>query len=60
MNLTELIIVGAIQGFLEFLPVSSSGNLTLVFMNFLNMNPSESYSISLFLHLGTLFAVIVF
>lgn len=60
MNLIELLIVGAIQGFLEFLPVSSSGNLSLIFMNLLNMSPSDSFSLSLFLHLGTLLAVLVF
>jgi undecaprenyl-diphosphatase len=60
MNLFELLIVGAIQGLLEFLPVSSSGNLTLIFMNFLNMTPAESFSLSLFLHLGTLLAVLVY
>ncbi|NMA30278.1 MAG: undecaprenyl-diphosphate phosphatase, partial [Candidatus Methanofastidiosa archaeon] len=60
MNLIELIIVGAIQGFLEFLPVSSSGNVTLILMNFLKLNPSESFSLSIFLHLGTLLAVLVY
>jgi undecaprenyl-diphosphatase len=60
MNFIELLIVGAIQGFLEFLPISSSGNLTLIFMNFLNMSPSESFSLSLFLHLGTLAAVMAY
>lgn len=60
MNLIELLIVGAIQGFLEFLPVSSSGNLTLLFMNFLGMSPSESFSLSIFLHLGTLAAVLLY
>ncbi|NYT13929.1 MAG: undecaprenyl-diphosphate phosphatase, partial [Candidatus Methanofastidiosa archaeon] len=53
MNILELFIVGAIQGFLEFLPVSSSGNVSLILMNFLKITPSESFSLSLFLHLGT-------
>ncbi|MEN6379801.1 MAG: undecaprenyl-diphosphate phosphatase [Methanofastidiosum sp.] len=60
MNLVELVIVGAIQGFLEFLPVSSSGNVSLILMNFLKLTPSESFSLSLFLHLGTLLAVLVY
>ncbi len=60
MNIVELLIVGAIQGFLEFLPVSSSGNVTLILMNFFNFTPSESFSLSLFLHLGTLLAVLVY
>ncbi|KYC45208.1 MAG: undecaprenyl pyrophosphate phosphatase [Candidatus Methanofastidiosum methylothiophilum] len=60
MNFIELIIVGAIQGFLEFLPVSSSGNVSLILMNFLKLSPSESFSLSLFLHLGTLLAVLVY
>lgn len=60
MNLVELLIVGTIQGFLEFLPVSSSGNVTLILMNFLKLTLSESFSVSLFLHLGTLLAVLVY
>lgn len=60
MNLFELVIVGAIQGFLEFLPVSSSGNVSLILMNFLKLTPSESFSVSIFLHLGTLLAVLVY
>jgi len=60
MNLVELVIVGAIQGFLEFLPVSSSGNVSLILMNFLKLTPSESFSLSIFLHLGTLLAVLVY
>lgn len=60
MNLFELLIVGAIQGFLEFLPVSSSGNVSLILMNFLKLTPSESFSLSMFLHLGTLLAVLVY
>ncbi len=60
MNLVELLIVGAIQGFLEFLPVSSSGNVSLILMNFLKLTPSESFSLSMFLHLGTLLAVLVY
>ena len=60
MNIIELLIVGAIQGFLEFLPVSSSGNVSLILMNFLKLTPSESFSLSLFLHLGTLLAVLVY
>ncbi|MCC7572662.1 MAG: undecaprenyl-diphosphate phosphatase [Candidatus Methanofastidiosum sp.] len=60
MNLIELFIIGAIQGLLEFLPISSSGNVSLILMNFLKITPSESFSLSLFLHLGTLFAVLVY
>lgn len=60
MNLFELLIVGAIQGFLEFLPVSSSGNVSLLLMNFLKLTPSESFSFSIFLHIGTLLAVLVY
>lgn len=60
MNLLELFIIGAIQGFLEFLPVSSSGNVSLILMNFFNVSPSESFSLSIFLHIGTLLAVIVY
>ncbi len=51
-------ILGLVQGLTEFLPVSSSGHLVL-FQNFLQTGP-ESFTVDVFLHFATLFAVIIF
>ena len=54
----KYIILGVVQGFTEFLPVSSSGHLVIM-QNLFGMN-SNSILIFVILHLGTVFAVITF
>ncbi|MFH1607726.1 MAG: undecaprenyl-diphosphate phosphatase [archaeon] len=55
------IILGAIQGITEWLPVSSSGIVTLVNSNFLGITDiSQLLHIALFLHLGTFFAALIY
>lgn len=54
----KLIILGALQGIFEWLPVSSEGIISLLSKAlFLDFNPIE---IALFLHLGTVLAVLVY
>lgn len=53
----EHILLGIIQGITEFLPVSSSGHLTLA-EQFLKIHPPKTFE--MLLHLGTLLAVIFF
>lgn len=55
MNYIFIIIQGIIQGLTEFLPVSSSGHLSVA-QHFMNIG-DESLIISIVLHLGTLAAV---
>lgn len=55
MDIFSIIIQGIIQGITEFLPVSSSGHLSVV-QHFMNMG-EESLIVSIILHLGTLLAV---
>lgn len=55
MDIFSIIIQGIIQGLTEFLPVSSSGHLSVA-QHFMNVG-EESLIISVVLHLGTLLAV---
>lgn len=57
MNIIQSIVLGAIQGLTEFLPVSSSGHLHL-FQDFMNTDVPRLFDI--ILHVGTLVAVIFY
>jgi undecaprenyl-diphosphatase len=57
-NIIEIIILSAIQGISEFLPISSSAHLILV-SSLYNFKPS-SLLIDISLHLGSLFAIIFY
>lgn len=52
-------VLGVIQGILEWLPVSSSGNITLLLVNVSHVSFSEAVRVSFFLHAGTMLSVIV-
>jgi undecaprenyl-diphosphatase len=58
--LFPLLILAFIQGVLEFLPVSSEGQLLLVAINFLGFDVNSALSVAFWLHLGTAFAVVLF
>lgn len=55
MNIFEAIVLGAVQGLTEFLPVSSSGHLA-IFQHFFGLN-DNNLSFNVMLHVGTLTAV---
>lgn len=56
MTILEAILQGVIQGLTEFLPVSSSGHLSL-FQHFFGLDGETAVAMTLVLHLGTLVAV---
>jgi len=58
MSILQAIVLGLLQGFTEFLPVSSSGHLVLVPWLLRWEIPSVTYDAVV--HLGTLFAVIAY
>lgn len=58
MSIFKAIILGFIQGVTEFLPISSSGHLSL-FQHFLGVGGEGSLLFSVLLHLGTLIAVFI-
>ncbi len=57
MGIINIIILGVVQGFTEFLPVSSSGHLVIL-QNLLGINESN-ITLDIFLHTGTLLSVII-
>ena len=58
MPFTQILILAAIQGITEFLPISSSGHLILVPK--LNGLPDQGLMIDVAVHVGTLLAVILY
>lgn len=57
MDYLKAIVLGIVQGATEFLPVSSSGHLS-VFQHIMGMSGEGSLQLTVFLHIGTLVAVI--
>jgi len=55
----EYIIIAILQGLFEWLPISSSGQTFLITSNFLGISPEQAFSLAIWLHLGTTFAVLV-
>lgn len=58
MDITEILILGFVQGITEFLPISSSGHLWI--MEALVFNNKSSIEIEVILHFSTLIAIILF
>lgn len=58
MNFLQAVVLGIVQGLTEFLPVSSSGHLILFPQLFGWTDQGVAFDV--FLHLGTLVAVVVF
>jgi undecaprenyl-diphosphatase len=59
MELLKALILGLVQGLTEFIPISSSGHLVLS-KHFLNFSESTDMSFEIFVHLGSMIAVLVF
>ena len=60
MNVLSSIFLGLVQGVAEFLPISSSGHLSLFQYFFGLASPEETLFFDVLLHLGTLIAVFVY
>ena len=58
MNTSSIIFLSIIQGLTEFLPISSSGHLVIIESFFMTSKPDATLEV--FLHTGTLFAVLLY
>ncbi len=59
MNTTHAIILGIIQGITEWLPISSEGQTIILATSLLGITASDALSYAIFLHLGTMIAVLI-
>ena len=60
MDTLSYILIGILQGVLEWLPVSSKGVEALIMVKFYNKTLSEALVLALWLHIGTLLAAMVY
>lgn len=60
MTFLQGLILGAIQGVTEWLPISSEGITSLVLVNIFHLPLSEAVFLALWLHLGTLLAAVYY
>lgn len=60
MELAVAVVLGVLQGVLEWLPVSSEGVLTLVMTQFFGKTGVEAVGVSVWLHVGTMFAALLY
>ncbi|WEU41111.1 MAG: VTT domain-containing protein [Candidatus Odinarchaeum yellowstonii] len=55
-----LLVLALVQGLLEWLPVSSQGQIAILLQALSGLEPSTIFSITIWLHLGTLIAVLLY
>ncbi|MHA2029591.1 MAG: undecaprenyl-diphosphate phosphatase [Candidatus Kariarchaeaceae archaeon] len=57
-DIVTAILMAIFQGIIEWLPISSEGQLSLLFVTMYNMDQVTAVTLALLLHLGTMMAVI--
>ncbi|NHJ03029.1 MAG: undecaprenyl-diphosphate phosphatase [Candidatus Heimdallarchaeota archaeon] len=58
VDVFQTIIFSILQGIIEWLPISSEGQLSLFFINVIGMSELEAITLAILLHLGTMISVI--
>jgi undecaprenyl-diphosphatase len=51
--ISDAVIFGILQGFLEWIPISSQGNLILIMVYFFGLEAEQALNYSIFIHIGT-------
>ncbi|UCE38547.1 MAG: undecaprenyl-diphosphate phosphatase [Thermoplasmata archaeon] len=59
VGIITAVILGIFQGFVEWLPISSSGQTILAMVDILKIDADTAFSLAFFLHFGTLLAVML-
>ena len=60
MSYAESAIFGMLQGALEWLPVSSTGELVIIMTGFFGYAPQDAVELSFFLHIGTVGSAVLY
>jgi undecaprenyl-diphosphatase len=60
MNLFQLFLLGVVQGFTEWIPISSKTQVTFVYLKLFQGDPQLVVPILLYVHLGTVLAAILY
>lgn len=60
MDPIKALILGFLQGILEWLPVSSQGNLVVLAISLLGLEPDYALNLSVYLHMSTGFAALIY
>lgn len=58
VDIIAAILFSFVQGIIEWLPISSEGQLSLLFVNFYDMSELEAVTLALLLHIGTMISVL--
>ncbi|MFW9905973.1 MAG: undecaprenyl-diphosphate phosphatase [Candidatus Thorarchaeota archaeon] len=58
VDVAAAILMAIFQGVIEWLPISSEGQLSLLFVNLYGMDELEAVTLALLLHLGTMISVL--
>ena len=59
-TLVNALIVGLLQGLLEWLPISSQGSLVLLMIALLGLEPAVALGLTVYLHIGTGLAALTY
>lgn len=59
ISIIQALLLGAVQGVAEWLPISSEGITMFLMINAFGKNPSDAISYAIFLHFGTMLAAIL-
>ena len=59
-TLIDSIVIGLMQGILEWLPISSEGNMVLILIKVFGLQAEETLNAAIFLHIGTGLAALIY